>query len=175
MRALCAALARRLGEPRIIYSRDGRRPYLSRWYVLGAARDSHGRPVGTSLFPRSPVNLFLHRFHRGDEDRRLHSHPWSWSVSLILAGGYIEERRHGDRVRTHVLWPSNVNVIRAEDFHRVDLIEDDAWTLFLAGPKASTWFFWDRNTKKRCGWREFCDWTEGGTEPTWVPDLREAA
>lgn len=51
-----------------------RRPYLTRWHVL----------------PRNKwLNVYLHRFVHGDDDRALHDHPWH-SASLILDGRYIE-------------------------------------------------------------------------------------
>src|SRR5690606_6181888 len=40
-------------------------------------------------------NFYLHRFLRGDNDRRLHDHPWANSYSIILSGSYVEERLLG--------------------------------------------------------------------------------
>lgn len=177
IRRALAWVAARLEAPRIIVGRDGRSPYLSRWYLLGAPRDSAGRIVAAvkgQWRERLPVNVFLHRFHRSDDDGALHSHPWKWSLALVLAGGYSEERRAGDGVFRRTVGPLSLNFIRADDYHRVDLLEADAWTLFVAGPKAGTWFFWDREKKARAGWREFCNWTEGhGPEPRWESDRRE--
>lgn len=51
--------------------------YLIRWYI----------------FSTSWITLFLHKFVRGDEDRALHCHPWSFLVVPIWRG-YIE---HSDR------------------------------------------------------------------------------
>ena len=50
-------------------------PYLLRWHLL--RKDKY------------PINLYLHRMLRDDDDRALHDHPW-WFVSIILAGGYVE-------------------------------------------------------------------------------------
>lgn len=52
-------------------------PYLIRWWLL----------------PRNrfPINIYLHRMLRSDDDRALHDHPW-WFLSIILSGGYIEIR-----------------------------------------------------------------------------------
>ncbi len=82
----------------------------------------------------------------------MHSHPWNWSLAFILAGGYAEERRVGDRVIRRHLLPFSVNVIHSDDYHRVDLYGVDAWTLFLAGPRVDTWYFWDRCSKLRVRW-----------------------
>jgi hypothetical protein len=93
------------------------------------------------------------------EDGELHSHPFEWSVALILAGGYREERRDdalsSPSVRTKNVKPWTLNFIRHDTFHRVDLLEDDAWSLFLVGPKTKSWGFWDRVTGQYTEWREF--------------------
>jgi hypothetical protein len=53
--------------------------YLRRWFI----------------YPRNPTEdklcrrLYLHKFHRGDEDLHLHTHPWSYHT-FILWGGYWE-------------------------------------------------------------------------------------
>ncbi len=51
--------------------------------------------------------------------------------------------------------PFTINVIRADDYHRVDLLEADAWSLFVAGPKTTGWGFWERDTGIVTPWREF--------------------
>jgi hypothetical protein len=48
-------------------------PYLTRWFI-----------IRTRL-----IGIFLHRFHRSDEDRALHDHPWTF-ISIILWRGYWE-------------------------------------------------------------------------------------
>ena len=54
-------------------------PYLVRyWYVAG------WRPM-----MRGPASaVFLHHFVNSDPPGSVHSHPWAWSSSLILVGGY---------------------------------------------------------------------------------------
>jgi hypothetical protein len=164
-------LEKLFGRPRVIYDREGGSPYLSRWYLLGSVFDDTGKRVARS---RLPFSLFLHKFHRSDDDGALHSHPWRWSVAFILRGGYSEERRVGDRVVRRVKLPFQLNLIRGTDFHRVDLLGESCWTLFLAGPKASSWYFWDRFTKKRAGWREFKAEKRGlVADAGWQDDQRE--
>lgn len=175
-RRLLSTLVRCLASPRVIVGRDGESPYLSRWYLFGAPRDNMGQVVESargSWRERLPFNVFLHRFHRSDDDGALHSHPWKWSVAFVLVGGYSEERREGDAVVRREVSPGRLNFIAADDYHRIDLLEPDAWTLFIAGPRAGTWFFWDREKKERAPWRAFCDWTEGkAPEPQWESDRR---
>lgn len=161
VRQICELVASRV-VPRVIYDRAGKTPYLSRHYLLGApymkdgsvAIDRFGNPKENAIFPPG-WGLYLHRFHRSDDDVALHNHPWEWSLSLILAGGYSEERRYGERVERRDVRPGRIIRINREDFHRVDLFEKDSWSLFLAGPKTASWGFWDRHTKEFWPWREF--------------------
>lgn len=102
--------------------------------------------------PRFP-GLYLHHFYRGDQDRDLHNHPWTKSVSFILAGGYVEERlpeeekgKPNYKVQTRTVGPGTLNVIRSNDFHRVDLIGRSTWTLFTSGKKVKDWGFMLRDT-----------------------------
>ena len=50
-----------------------RDPYLTRWF----------------LFRTEPLAVFFHWFHRSDEDRALHDHPWTF-ITVILWRGYNE-------------------------------------------------------------------------------------
>lgn len=164
MRRLCEWVAGRFPR-RVIMDREGGTPYLSRFYIFGGPCsleddvDEYGQMKKVAAWKSLPVNLYLHCFHRSDDDRATHSNPWRWAVSLILVGGYREERRVGTspnyRVESRVVRPGSLNVIRADDFHRVDLLEKDCWSLFLAGPKAKTWYFWDRDTGETLHWRAF--------------------
>ncbi len=119
--------------------------YLSRYRVIG---DMMAR---SSWFP---VTLYLHRFHRPDEDRVLHNHPWPWAVSFILAGGYREERRgdsfgyNGERLPaadtalvSRWLRAGSLNFLRGDTFHRVAELDGATWTLFLVGRKHQGWGF----------------------------------
>lgn len=162
VRFLVESIAARLPTPRVIYDREGGSPYLSRYYLTQRPRmpdgsapfDPHGDPKSGVFWPDG-VGLYLHRFHRSDDDGALHNHPWRWSLSLILVGGYSEERRRGTRVERRFVGPGSLNFIRATDFHRVDLVERDAWSLFLAGPKVGSWGFWDRASGITTPWRDF--------------------
>lgn len=182
MRELLALWSESLSPPRVSYDREGRSPYLSRWYLIGHRRESdEERRFVDALAPDGvrehalPFNLFLHRFHRSDDDGALHSHPFEWAVSWVLVGGYSEERRVGDRVVRRDVLPWRINFIRGDTFHRVDLFEQDAWSLFLVGPKLPTWHFWDRHTRMRARWNEFIAWRRGMlADPGWESDVRES-
>lgn len=117
----------------------GGSPYLTRWYLWPEGpRDVDDE--GSDL----PFAMFLHKFHRGDADRDQHNHPWDLSVAIVLAGGYREERG----TETRVVLPGTVNVIRGDDFHRVDLLNlvMGSWSLFVAGRKTGSWGFRDKAT-----------------------------
>jgi hypothetical protein len=120
-------------------------PYLTRYFL---AEDA------------AAGSVYLHHFHRGDGDPELHNHPWG-GISLILAGGYREERRIGDaesyRVEQRVYRAGSVNELEADTFHRLDLLEDagECWTLFVTGPRVQTWGFWDRTSGAFTPWDEF--------------------
>lgn len=164
MRAFLEWLTSKMAPPRVIFDRDGQSPYLSRFYIAGApvapdggdAFDATGAPR-EGIQWRDGWGVYLHKFHRGDDGEELHNHPWKWSVSLILAGGYIEERREGLDVVTYKYKPGAINILMADTFHRVDLREHDAWSLFIAGPKVQSWGFWDRATGIFKPWREHID------------------
>jgi hypothetical protein len=156
--------AERLRNPRIIYDGFGRSKYLSRYYLVGAPTmpdrsspfDEFGDPREGVVWSSSPLGAYLHRFHRSDVDLELHNHPWRWAVSLMLVGGYSEERRgKDDVVRRRLILPGQLNFIRHDDYHRVDLVDGDAWSLFLVGPKVSSWGFWNRHDGSFTPWREF--------------------
>jgi len=169
IRSLVEWLASKLPHPRVIYDRNGVSPYLSRYYFLGnpfvrdgsSPFDASGRPHPHAIWPDGKIGLYLHRFHRGDDDGALHNHPWEWAVSFVLLGGYWEERRVGNRVVRHEVRPGTLNFISASDFHRVDLRDGEAWTLFMVGPKSQGWGFWDRVTGQYMPWRQFIDEIRG--------------
>jgi len=127
--------------PKVTIFVDGE-PYLTRIYLLG--RDWKF------------ANLYLHHFHKSDQINQLHNHPWSWGLSLILLGGYVEEKMTGVHgiISTATKLPLCLNVVKNSDFHRVSLIDqkNGAWTLFLTGNRSSEWGFVDRFERKFIHW-----------------------
>jgi hypothetical protein len=143
--------------PKMTISVNGK-PYLTRCYLFGKDRNWG--------------NIYLHHFHSSDQGLELHNHPWKWGFSIVLSGGYVEERctdfhhyifkpkRLNIEVRK--IKAGKFNLIKHTHYHRVDLNDETkgAWTLFFAGPRVSSWGFLDRHT---C---EFRDWT---TNPDAIP------
>lgn len=122
---------------------DGK-PYLHRFYL------KHN-----GYFP----GIYLHRFYQSDPDRDLHNHPWKWSFSLILTGGYFEQRlvsvgeyrkvgpqmsNYGrlEKITLDRKAPC-INYITGDTFHRVVLKDrvNGAWTIFCSGPDVQDWGF----------------------------------
>lgn len=164
MRGLLERLMTWLPPPRVVYDRIGKSPYLSRYYVIGRERGlesvdpsdpPRARRARKVLWPARHHGMYLHHFHRGDDEMELHSHPWKWAVAVILAGGYVEERRVGVRVHRRICKPGHVSFIGQNTFHRVELLEHDAWTLFVCGPKVARWGFWNRDTLQYLDWYDF--------------------
>lgn len=112
-------------------------PYLLRNRLFGRLP---GEPE------RGKWSAYLHRFERPDGERELHNHPWTWGFSVILWGGYLEEKRNrktGKTRRRRVL-PGMINILGPRDFHRIaELKGSQTWTLFVTGRKAWAWGFLD--------------------------------
>jgi hypothetical protein len=140
-RIWCEALARTLPVQHI--SPNGT-PYLDRYFAAGWTPPAHRRTGTDRREPGRDTGpaIFLHHFVASDPDDHVHSHPWGWSASLILAGGYREHRCVADGsaiVREYK--PGDINVLEANDRHRVDLLEADCWSVFLAGNFQQAWTF----------------------------------
>ena len=158
-RALWALVERQSNPFKIIYD-DGGSPYLLRVYQTRHERHVMGMPTRERKLPA----VYLHYFFRGDLDRELHNHPWRWSASLILSGGYIEQRYDGplelirpDLVRERRVGPGSINIIRHDTYHRVAMMESNSWSLFVAGPRVVTrrgedWGFVNPATREYESW-----------------------
>lgn len=110
--------------------------YLRRWFLWGDNGDD-----GT----RTKARLCLHKITRSDDDRDPHTHPWRWQT-LILAGGYIDERyvqtkwgREGP-----VMVPMKVGTFARRypsHLHRVIITGKPSWSLVRMEPKTAEWGF----------------------------------
>jgi len=125
------------GLPCRLISRDGA-PYLER-YLLARL---------------GPLTVYLHRFVAPDGDAEVHDHPWR-ALSVVLAGGYVEERATLDgaaglRVRLRrVRW---ANWIAPQALHRIAAVQPDTWTLFIIGRHRKGWgFIRSIQAEDRCG------------------------
>jgi hypothetical protein len=106
--------------------------YLRRYYLLGGPR------LGTQPWYKR-FNLYLHCFFTSD-DPVPHNHPWAgWS--LILRGAYWEHRLEGGLLRGRLFSSGHINRLGCDTFHYVNLCSERVWTLFVAGPRKTSWGF----------------------------------
>ena len=142
---VCKKVSSRLPDRLITTDGD---PYLHRFYLHKKPREG---------FRQYLPSVYLHYFHRGDLDKALHNHPWKYSLSLVLTNGYLEDRRTKYGVIRRLLRSGSVNFIRANDYHKVTLLDPSkgSWTLFVSGPRVQDWCFWDpaRPGKQPVPWR----------------------
>ena len=84
----------------------------------------------------------LHKFHKGDDDRAFHDHPW-WFVTLPLQT-YIEQipdqpTRAVKRFRPHFRPARHQHIVQVLEHKPV-------WTFIFTGSKSQEWGFWDGST-----------------------------
>ena len=115
--------ARQWRKPDVIVNGANGLPYLLRWHLI----------------PRNRfLNIYLHKFMQGDDDRAYHDHPWA-SISILLKGRYNEELFDGTWYTRKYPWP----VFRwPSHAHRIFVRDGEtAWTLFITGPRWKSWGF----------------------------------
>ncbi len=102
------------------------RPYQTRWW----------------LFDTPWLGLALHKFTSPDTSRTLHDHPFAF-VSLVLRGGYTEDRRNlrSGLVNSHRV--KRWNMMRRVDAHCITKLHSPSvWTLMICGADCRIWGFW---------------------------------
>ncbi|ACK65014.1 hypothetical protein PCC8801_0937 [Rippkaea orientalis PCC 8801] len=125
-------LLEKLGRKRIIYDRDGLRPYMVRYYLLFRDKLTEDEPA-----KNLPFNLMLHHICLSDPDD-LHDHPW-WYATLILKGGYWEITPEGKFWRG----TGHFRIRSPESLHRIEIPEGSqgSWSLFFCGTRMRNWGF----------------------------------
>ena len=107
-------------------------PYMERWFVVES----------------KSLTVRYHHLLASDSDRDLHDHPWDF-VSLILEGSYVEETPAGEQRFS----AGDVVVHRANDLHRLQLLDGPVWTYVSTGPFVKTWGF--QTPSGWVPWREY--------------------
>jgi hypothetical protein len=141
-------------------------PYLERYHLLRL-------PFG--------YKVYLHRFVASDPGRGLHNHPWKNALSLVLSGSYEEVRmssaKEDNRVTRRLLRAGRFNSISGSIFHRINIdANQECWSLFVHGPKASSWGFLQRQTYQDHS--QLVDqasnplWWKQAARPVHVPEMR---
>ena len=130
---------------RLVY--DGHTLLFARYYVGSLPRFLGGGQA------------YLHHYFRPDTRKEMHDHPWEWACSVILAGGYLEERlvqfdRRGPitwlQARVKLRKAGTAYILTGRDFHRIDqLLSASSWSLFMHGPYTKGWGFLDEDTMGR--------------------------
>ena len=101
---------------------DAREPYLERWILWFG------------------LTIRLHKFHKGDDDRAYHDHPW-WFITFPFEP-YLERTPQQPVTMVKALRP---HFRSAAHQHIVQLIERrPVWTLILTGTKSNDWGFWNK-------------------------------
>jgi hypothetical protein len=109
-------------------------PYLTRHVLWGAnALENHD--------PEAPSSAFVHEIHAPDGDRHCHNHSWRWSASVVLSGGYTEERDNSGREVEWTHRAGDLVTFRTDDYHRIVAVEPGTVTLFLCGRETQGWGF----------------------------------
>jgi hypothetical protein len=153
--------------PKRVISREDGKPYLVRWYLCGedGGLKYFGEGQTTPRWWQKALTwlpcVYIHCFKSSDTDPEFHNHPWC-ATSLILAGGYDEERRvdsisarGGYKIVLQRFKPGMTNHLFADTFHRVHLIGDDeCWTAIALGEKVQSWGFYSFETGKFLHWRD---------------------
>lgn len=122
------------------YIIGGAAPYMLRWWII----------------PRNRFfNIYLHNIVRSDDPRALHDHPW-WNLSILLKGKYLEHTPAGNHLRSR----GAMVLRRATAAHRIELIGDSTWSLFLTGPVIRKWGFLCPQGWRY--WKEFAQPTADG-------------
>lgn len=134
-----------------ITARGGDDLYMDRWWLLNPyEKDAAGNQLPARL--RWLPSIRVHHIVRPDDDQHEHNHPWV-ARSIILRGGYLEERREeyqGARMRVR----GYTQPIAPSVCHRItEVSQFGAYTLFFTWGESQGWGF---NVDGRIvPWREY--------------------
>lgn len=114
---------------------DSNSLYLSRWEYFSTKRFA----------------IYLHKFHRSDDNSSLHDHPWNF-ITVPLWRGYNDCQYNGgsdsegnptfSRKR---VYPLTIHFRKATHIHFVELIDNKiAWTLVIRFKYIRVWGFWQK-------------------------------
>lgn len=114
---------------------DSQSPYLTRWEFLSSKYFA----------------IYLHKFHRSDDNSSLHDHPWNF-ITIPVWRGYNDCTFNGgaDKLGNPTfnrqrLWPLIPVVRKATHVHFVELIDNKpAWTLIIRFKYLRWWGFWNK-------------------------------
>lgn len=111
-------------------------------------------------------SVYFHRIHKPDHDRALHGHPF-WFASLVLTGGYTEERSDtptdgsifwDDQRRTVIRMPWTIKSMRRNEAHMITGVLPNTRTLIFTGKRdvgEDSWGFWRAGDRRFVPWRRY--------------------
>jgi hypothetical protein len=111
--------------------------FIKRWWLAKIAKqqgDAYA-PLPDHTRETADYNLYLHCM-TGSDKNVLHDHPWA-NTSLILEGKVADHTPIG----VHYRGPGDMAYRRAEELHRLEVLEGPVWSLFLTGRKIREWGF----------------------------------
>lgn len=83
------------------------------------------------------ASLYIHRIHKADKDKHLHTHPWNFA-SVILKGSYAEKTDDG-------LWtkyPGVFSFAGRHFCHKIEkIIKGPVVSLFFVYGKYKPWYY----------------------------------
>lgn len=125
--------------------------YMARWWLLNPYRkDADGNQIPARW--RWLPSVRVHHIVRPDDDAHEHNHPWH-ARSIILRGGYLEERREeyrGARLRLR----GYTQAIAPSVCHRItEVSAGGAYTLFFTWGESQGWGF--KVGGRIVPWREY--------------------
>lgn len=143
--------------------------YMGRWWLFGGSgfsldtgdpRDDRTlaqrgwKRTGLDAAIGMLVAARLHHIAREDRARDFHTHPVRWFISYIAAGWYVErvplnQNQPPELDATHyrdiVRRAGTFAFRRGSDRHTITKVSPGgAWTVFIMGPKDSSWGFWTK-------------------------------
>lgn len=128
--------------------------YLHHFIRPDEDRELHNHPWRWALSVTLAGGYTEQRFCKSEEFVRVKT-PFRHKEYGCVVCGYMSFSpnvgKHIVNRRTRLF---SVNFIRGTDYHRVAELHGETWTLFLAGPKTSSWGFWVPG-KGHVPWREF--------------------
>lgn len=86
------------------------------------------------LFSTPWFNCYLHKIYEGDQDKHLHSHPWTF-LGIILKGSYLEETQEGMNLKSF----GSIGYGGRRYFHKIKKVLSPVTSVFFTGKKTYDW------------------------------------
>lgn len=109
------------------------------------SRGDYSSPYLTrrEFFSSDKFAIYIHKFHRSDDNSSLHDHPWNF-ITIPLWRGYNDCTYSGrDDFNKKRCYPFIPVYRKANHIHYVELIDNKiAWTLVIRFKYIRWWGFW---------------------------------